>query len=224
MNLRVSQATANNSNYGTWEDFKKDFKRAFISDDEAKEAGEELFVIKQGSDTVSMYNNRFRDMATRAGITEFHTLAPVYRRGLNRRIWARILNRDTQPTAMETVGNVLGYYSIALDAERAVNQFNERFRDSQRNMRRDKPHAKIRAINQSGQMTREERTRLVQEGRCFRCKEKGHQSRNCPKNPGGSNRKPGTLNKYDVKKLRSAIAELSLEEMDELCAESEEDF
>ena len=163
-------------------------------------------------------------MATRAGITEFHTLAPVYRRGLNRRIWARILNRDTQPTAMETVGNVLGYYSIALDAERAVNQFNERFRDAQRNMRRDKPHAKIRAMNQSGQMTRDERTRLVQEGRCFRCKEKGHQSRNCPKNPGGSNRKPGTPNRYDVKKLRSAIAELSLEEMDELCAESEEDF
>ena len=91
-------------------------------------------------------------------------------------------------------------------------------------MRRDKPHAKIRAINQSGQMTRDERTKLVQEGRCFRCKEKGHQSRNCPKNPGGSNRKPGIPNKYDVKKLRSAIAELSLEEMDELCAESEEDF
>ena len=68
---------------------------------------------------------------------------------------------------METVGNVLGYYSIALDTERAVNQFNERFHDSQRNMRRDRPHAKIWAINQSGQLTCDERTRLVQEGRCF---------------------------------------------------------
>ena len=74
---KVTEAETTRS-YRTWENFITDFTKAFISDNKEKDAKRKLFHIKQEGKMVIKYNNQFRDLATRAKITDFATLSEIY--------------------------------------------------------------------------------------------------------------------------------------------------
>ena len=70
-------------------------------------------------------------------------------------------------------------------------------------------------------LTIEERTKLMKEGRCFKCKKQGHLSRDCP----GEKTVEEPKKKWDGKSaaahIRALIAGMSQEEKDKLEQEAE---
>ena len=76
-------------------------------------------------------------------------------------------------------------------------------------------------------MTTEERDRLMKTGACFRCKEKGHLSRECPnkntKYPSNETTRTKKQNPKDVAKhIQSILAQYTAEEEEEIQKASEE--
>ena len=77
-------------------------------------------------------------------------------------------------------------------------------------------------------LTDDERTRLAKEGRCFRCRNKGHRAFECPNKQGNSqnirstqtNENPESANDDPIADLRAQIGRLSQEQKDRLA----EDF
>ena len=76
----------------------------------------------------------------------------------------------------------------------------------------------IDAIRTTGKLTDEERTKLMKEGRCFRCRKLGHMSRACPekgKDKGKSSDRPcSSQGQYikDKPKVRAAVINEDKEE------------
>ena len=187
--------------FGTWDDFVKDFKRAFVTDDEERDSRAQLFKLKQTGD-VTTYNNLFRTYASKAKITQFSALSEMYKNGLRGNILAKILQRETLPTTMEDTAAGKGYYTIALLTESVINRMKEQFgnwtprgRIQRFNQRRDMGgnfgRTQINAIetnpfrtpNQNYQNRKplpELLQQLQKEGKCFNCRQTGHISRYCP--------------------------------------------
>ena len=185
-------------NYGTWDDFVKDFKRAFVTDDEARDARAQLFKLRQTGD-VTTYNNLFRTYAQKAKIDQFTALSEMYKNGLKGNILSKILQKDTLPTSMDDTATDKGYYSVALAVESVINRMRDTFGgwtprgriqrfNQQRDMGRNFGRTQINAIGNTTSSDNQNQPRrplpellqqLQREGKCFNCRQLGHISRNC---------------------------------------------
>lgn len=190
--------------YGTWQTFRDTFTRKFISDNEEKHAIEAITTIKQGSETVEDFNNNFQALAARTGVTDDKVLIGWYEQALNTGILRKIYNQENVPTTIEN------YYDAAAKHDRFERRFRSMKLGNNSNNSNTKPNATQNEKASTGnrfrntfnnftqnqnnssppipKMTPEERERCMREGRCFKCREKGHNSQYCKKFPSSTNR------------------------------------
>lgn len=106
--------------FGTWDDFRSAFTKAFISANIKAEARRKVMAIHQlPNETVTSFNARFQTLARQAEITEFSALQQMYLKALNANIAEIVVGRETEPTAMDSTATTTGLYEAALNAEDA---------------------------------------------------------------------------------------------------------
>ncbi|KAI5115896.1 hypothetical protein M0805_006764 [Coniferiporia weirii] len=174
--------------YGTWDDFVKDFKSTFITTDDTNEAQQALIKLKQLG-TADDFNNQFQSLATRSGITSPEALIALYQAGLTPALLKTIYNRDTMPTTIND------WYKAASRSDNIYRRLraiqgpmtptpqNNRFRKFSNNRSPSTYNTTNTSSNKPPRLTPEERDKCFKEGRCLACREKGHNSRDCPKFP-----------------------------------------
>ncbi|KAI5115284.1 hypothetical protein M0805_001571 [Coniferiporia weirii] len=179
--------------YGTWDDFVKDFKSTFITTDDTNEAQQALIKLKQ-TGTADDFNNQFQSLATRSGITSPEALIALYQAGLTPALLKTIYNRDTMPNTIND------WYKAASRSDNIYRRLraiqgpppatpqNNRFRKFSNNRPPSNYNATSTSSNRPPRLTPEERDKCFKEGRCLACREKGHNSRDCPKFPTSNTR------------------------------------
>ncbi|KAI5118615.1 hypothetical protein M0805_008046 [Coniferiporia weirii] len=182
--------------YGTWDDFVKDFKSTFITMDDTNEAQQALIKLKQ-TGTADDFNNQFQSLATRSGITSPEALIALYQAGLTPALLKTIYNRDTMPTTINDWYKAASRSDNIYRRLRAIQgpppptQQNNRFRKFSNNQPRTNSYnttGTSSSGNRPPRLTPEEREKCFKEGHCLACREKGHNSRDCPKFPTSSTR------------------------------------
>ncbi|KAI5114923.1 hypothetical protein M0805_008204 [Coniferiporia weirii] len=175
--------------YGTWDDFVKDFKSTFITTDDTNEAQQALIKLKQ-TGTADDFNNQFQSLATRSGITSPEALIALYQAGLTPALLKTIYNCDTIPTTINDWYKAASHSDNIYRRLRAIqgppppNQQNNRFRKFSSNRAPSNYNVGTPSnTNRPPRLTPEEREKCFKEGRCLACREKGHNSRDCPKYP-----------------------------------------
>jgi hypothetical protein len=168
----------------TWQQFKEAFLTAHVAIDPVETARQHLDKLRQGDNTANYYAVQFRNVAlqipTLSEADKIHRFVSGLRPNIAQQV--RIQDPDTLEAAMR----------IAVRAEDPKktsytypNHNNNRSRNNQGNgstpmelgaMRGQPSSSKLRnKYNLSWQ----EKQRLFDEGRCYRCKKVGHTSANC---------------------------------------------
>ncbi|KAI5114666.1 hypothetical protein M0805_002407, partial [Coniferiporia weirii] len=181
--------------YGTWDNFVNDFKSTFITMDDTNEAQQALIKLRQ-TGTADDFNNQFQSLATRSGITSPEALIALYQAGLTPALLKTIYNRDTMPNTINDWYKAASRSDNIYRCLRAIqgppppNPQSNRFRKFSSN--RPPPNYNTTGtssnINRPPRLTPEERDKCFKEGRCLACREKGHNSRDCPKFPTSNTR------------------------------------
>ena len=168
------------TSYGTFKQFLEDFKKAFISVEDTSQARTELQLLKQGTGTVDEYNTKFQTLMARAEYSNEDDHCITYRLGLRPGILTNIARSGTLPTKLED------WYTTASRIDRAEQEIKMVLNHHQQPAKegsRNKGPRNFQNNNNTprvAKLTPEERERCIKEGRCFRCREKGHNSANCP--------------------------------------------
>ena len=164
-------------NYGTWPDFQAEFERTFISSDVAGEARSDLFTLKQDGDADG-YVAQFKILAMRAGITETNALVEYFQRGLKPALLNRIYGMNQLPSTMEE------WYSAAIRLDNQYRRLRSMLGRTNNSTRSDKQDSSGKSSVNIKRLTDEQAAEYRKDGRCFRCGNKGHISRNCDKKSG----------------------------------------
>ncbi|KAI5116028.1 hypothetical protein M0805_007773 [Coniferiporia weirii] len=181
--------------YGTWDDFVNDFKSTFITMDDTNEAQQALIKLKQ-TGTADDFNNQFQSLAMRSGITSPEALIALYQAGLTPALLKTIYNRDTMPATINDWYKAASCSDNIYRRLRAIQgplpptQQNNRFKNFS-NTPRTSNYSNLGTssnANRPPRLTPEERDKCFKEGRCLACREKGHNSRDCPKFPTSNTR------------------------------------
>ncbi|SRR5258708_3984003 len=159
-----------------WDDFITEFKRAY--GETSWEVFAKLETLRMTRDDIEMYIATFENLLQRAeckreGVPMVH----YFRQGLPTNLERSIVKR-------QTILNTLDEWQLSARKEverRALMKAHHLGSE-----RGDTEAAQTVAIRLS-QMSEEERARLMTEGRCFECNEKGHLAQDCPGELGGEN-------------------------------------
>ncbi|KAI5114565.1 hypothetical protein M0805_001528, partial [Coniferiporia weirii] len=161
--------------------------------DDTNEAQQALIKLKQ-TGTADDFNNQFQSLATRSGITSPEALIALYQAGLTPVLLKTIYNRDTMPTTINDWYKAASHSDNIYRRLRAIqgppptNPQNNHFRKFSNNRPPSTHTTTSTSTNRPLRLTPEERDKCFKEGRCLTCREKGHNSRDCPKFPTSNTR------------------------------------
>jgi hypothetical protein len=86
----------------TWEVFKEDFKKTFVTRDVKSASISKLSSLTQrGCGSLEKFNAEFRLLAHRSGVTSQGALIEWYARGLNFAISEKIIGMEITPTTLD---------------------------------------------------------------------------------------------------------------------------
>jgi len=190
---------------GTYDDFRKQVLEAFAAYDSP---GEALSLIKnlrmKGTDPVDEHIAKFKTLVSESRIEpDSLTTIDLFRESLTAPLQRRILTLDNPPTTLEqwykwaakidfnwkrmqiAIGRTQGFQQKGKTQQQTTKKFYFPRKD------RDPNAMDVDA------MELEERTKLMKEGRCFKCKKTGHLASACP----DKNGKQKEERKYEPKKM-----------------------
>jgi hypothetical protein len=169
----------------TYTGFVEALKKTFQLYDEPAEALDDMKKMRLGDNSIIEHNSRFWLLVSQTGMTDSPALINLYRETLPWALQSLIIRSEHPPKTLEE------WYTKATN-------FYIRYKRAQRLFKRqdDKPTNTFGAIPAQkkstfpekkdpnmmdiDRMMVEERTRLMKEGKCFRCKLFGHLSQDCP--------------------------------------------
>ena len=165
----------------TWDEFKKELIHQFQRINPHTSARDTLATMRQrASESVRVYATAMRRVFIRLPtITEDEKIDRFIRGLRDQRIRQECCVRDMEHT----------FEAVAAFADRlegslfhARPKFNTNFDShSNRHQAHDSQAMELGVVGYSARMTPSDRERLMAEGRCYYCKEKGHRALNCPK-------------------------------------------
>jgi len=175
----------------------QDLQAAFKETNKKHDALHELRHIKQGSDTIDDFNNKFKLLVSQTKITDDLTLIDAYRDAIKPQIARQVLMMETVPTT------IAAWYEKAATFDNNYRRLTNQIGKFKAKGSSHKPSFKFKMAERDPNamdidaLSPQEQKGLKEQGRCFFCKEKGHYARNCPKRAtmyggrGGKGRKPG---------------------------------
>lgn len=180
--------------YGKWKAFTKDFEHSFISTADKAQARTELLYLKQTPGmTIDEFNTKFKTLITRCDFDNPDEHCNTYRAGIRPGILLNIARYGAFPDNLDDWYRVTTAIENAEKEARMVVNFHgtqtkHTNRDRNTNRSTNNPTTITTTNNTSTpkftnavpKLTPEERERCRKEGRCFRCREQGHNSSNCP--------------------------------------------
>jgi Ty3 transposon capsid-like protein/Zinc knuckle len=222
-------ANTDKPDWGSYKEFVEALKKTFQPYDEPAEALEDMKKLRLGDGSITEHNSRFRLLVSQTGMKDSLALTDLYRETLSWGLQSPII-RSEHPlkTLEEWYTKATNFY---VGHQRAQCLFKKR--DTRPATTPSAPPAQKRFsfpekkdpnTMDIDRMSIEERTCLMKEGKCFRCKLFGHLSRDCP-NKGQNNTITPTTPKWTGKStashIRALIASMSEEEKKALEEEGE---
>jgi Retrotransposon gag protein/Zinc knuckle len=175
----------------TWEEFKAAIITAFTPVDDITTAREQLDRLRQGKDSAAYYAQRFRQIVNRIPTLPDPERVHRFVSGLRDSVAQQV--RIQRPPDLETAMLIAtraddrnryrytaAYHSSSADASSAADPM-----ELGSLRARGKP---VRQ-NQRPSLSSKELATLMNEGRCFNCRQTGHHARNCPQRKQGSRAK-----------------------------------
>ena len=186
-NQRPAPADPRNK-LGTYATFKTDLVDAFSMFDSAGDALDELRSLRmKKDDSIDEHIARFKLLAAEAKVDSNSTLTiELFKETLTKPLENRLMKLETPLT------NLDDWYKWAMKIDhqyQKINRANERTRGNMSTQSKDKnPRQRFffprkeRDPNAMDidRLSFDERTKLMKEGRCFKCKKTGHRANECP--------------------------------------------
>jgi Retrotransposon gag protein len=224
------EAKTDEPNWGTYKEFVEALQNTFRPYDEPGEALEEIKKLRLGDGSIMEHNSRFRLLVSQIGMKDSPALTDLYRETLPWGLQSPIIQSEHPPKTLEE------WYTKATNFyvghQKAQRLFRKRDKPTMTSSappaqkRFSFPEKKDPNAMDIDRMSIEERTRLMKEGKCFRCKLFGHLSRDCPnKGQNTTTTTTSTTPKWTGKSaashIRTLIASMSEEEKKVLEEEGE---
>jgi Retrotransposon gag protein len=178
-------ANTDKPDWGSYKEFVEALKKTFQPYDELAEALEDMKKLRLGDGSITEHNSRFRLLMSQTGMKDSPALMDLYQETLPWGLQSPIIRSEHPPKTLEE------WYMKATNFyvrhQRAQCLFKKR--DSKPATTPSAPPAQKRFsfpekkdpnAMDIDRMSIEECTRLMKEGKCFRCKLFGHLSQDCP--------------------------------------------
>jgi hypothetical protein len=221
------EAKTDEPNWGTYKEFVEALKKTFQLYNEPGEALKEIKKLRLGDGLITEHNSRFRLLVSQIGMKDSPALTDLYREMLPWGLQSPIIRSEHPPKTLEE------WYTKAINFYVGHQKVQRLFRKQDKPTNNNAPpvqkkfsfpEKKDPNAMDIDRMTIEERTCLMKEVKCFRCKLFGHLSRDCP-NKGQNNTTTPTTLKWTGKSMalhiRAIIASMSEEEKKALEEEGE---
>jgi Ty3 transposon capsid-like protein/Zinc knuckle len=166
--------------WGSYDDFIAALKTMFAAYDEPGEALEEMKKLRLNEGSITEHISQFKLLAYQAGMRDSSALMDLFHKTLPWALQRPIITSKHPPRTIEE------WYTKATN-------FYVGFKKAQRLFKRKEPETSQKTFKRFtfsekkdpnamdiDRMTVDEHARLMKEGRCFRCKNTGHLSRDCP--------------------------------------------
>jgi Retrotransposon gag protein len=222
------EAKTDEPNWGTYKEFMEALKKTFQPYDEPGEALEEMKKLCLGDGSITEHNSRFRLLVSQIGMKDSPALMDLYRETLPWGLQSLIIWSEHPPKTLEEwYTKATNFYVGHQKAQRLFRKRDKPTTTSSAppaQKRFSFPEKKDPNAMNIDRMSIEERTRLMKEGKCFRCKLFGHLSRDCPnkgQNTTTTTTTPKWTGKSTASHIRTLIASMSKEEKKVLEEEGE---
>jgi Retrotransposon gag protein len=224
------EANNDEPDWGTYNEFLDALKKTFQPYDEPAEALEDIKKLRLGDGSITEHNSKFRLLVSQTGMKDSLALTDLYRETLPWGLQSPIIRSENPlKTLEEWYTKATNFY---IGHQRAQHLFRKRdkptmtFSAPPAQKKFSFPEKKDPNAMDIDRMSIEERTCLMKEGRCFRCKLFGHLSRDCPnKGQNTTTTTTSTTPKWTGKSaashIRALIASMSEEEKKALEEEGE---
>jgi len=178
-----------------WDEFNRDFVNSFTDTAMTQEAYNKLKTLKMNGDDLDTYIATHESLVLRAGWAPNGDAAiESFCNGLKKPLHLSVLKRDAVPTTLQEWHKMsrrehakwaLIKASDLVGGKSGKQSFQKRWKQqwAHKNETKD-PNAMDVDLVQLKPLSNEERQTLSKEGRCFRCRQKGHMSRSCPQGTG----------------------------------------
>ena len=211
--------------YGTYQNFKKDLVGAFSMFDSVGDALDELRSLRmKKDDSIDEHIAKFKIMAVAAKIDTTNPLTiKLFKETLTKPLENRLMKLETPLTSLDD------WYTWAQKIDhqyQKINRANERTRGN--TTFKDKTPTRKYFFQRKekdpnamdvDRLSIEEQTKLMKEGRCFKCKNTGHRANECPDDE-NKKRKEEPKTKMNGRQLHAHVRAL----FKSLTEEEQEDF
>ena len=201
-----------------WKRFVEDFKKAYTNTTDKQDAYNTLQELRMTGGDLDNYVSDHEALVRRIGwAVDSEVSIESFKDGLPSALLRKIYNRDDLPDNYEewlaaaqkeqTKWTVMK--SAGLTSKGDQNNRRQRWRDALgkkdgqtrgQNKKKDPDAMDVDNVRLNP-LTDEERKRLMEEGRCFRCRQQGHMSKACPKK--GEN--PPKINQVQTKEKKRTL-------------------
>jgi Retrotransposon gag protein/Zinc knuckle len=213
-------AKTDEPDWGSYKEFVDALKKTFQPYDEPAEALEDIKKLRLGDSSITEHNSRFRLLVSQTGMKDSPALTDLYRETLPWGLQSPIIQSEHPlKTLEEWYTKATNFY---VGHQRAQRLFKKRDNEPMTTpsappaqKRFSFPEQKDPNAMDIDRMSIEERTCLMKEGKCFRCKLFGHLSRDCPnkvQNTTTTTTTPKWTGKSAALHIRTLIASMSEEE------------
>ena len=219
--IQDSVTAGNEITFGTYKSFIESLEKSFLPYDAPGDALDAMKRLQMGEGSFEEHLAKFKLLVSQSGLDKLAAVADLFRETLPLGLQRPILLSEKPPVTLQE------WYDKA-------NTFHGNWRKTQRVLGRGKPIKTKKETPRKtfsfprqrdpnamdiDRLTTEERTQLMKEGKCFKCRKQGHLSRDCP--PRGTEMPKPWMGKMAAMHIRSIISGMTQEEKDNLEKEAE---